>query len=191
VRLNIYFKTETDLIESLCTINWKAYEWTCRGLFRCFSAALMRRDWVKPTKPRVKRTQFQAGLDPGTSGIEASSFTVCATLVDLRFKDIKQSRNSFIEFNIGYILALGDGLNDRGSRVRFLAGAGNFSLHNRVQNGSGVHPASHPMGTRGSFPGIKRPGREADHPPPSSAEVKDCVELYLNSTIRLHVVVLS
>jgi hypothetical protein len=25
---------------------------------------------------------------------------------------------------------------------------------------------------KGSFPGIKRPGRGADHPPPSSAEVK-------------------
>jgi hypothetical protein len=50
------------------------------------------------------------------------------------------------------------GLDDRGSRVRFLAGAGNFSLHHRVQNGSGVHPASYPMGTRGSFPGGKAAG---------------------------------
>jgi hypothetical protein len=30
--------------------------------------------------------------------------------------------------------------------------------HHRVQNGSGAHPASYPMGTRGSFPGVKRPG---------------------------------
>jgi hypothetical protein len=29
--------------------------------------------------------------------------------------------------------------------------------------------------------GIKRPGREADHSPPSSAEVKECVELYFHS----------
>jgi hypothetical protein len=36
------------------------------------------------------------------------------------------------------------------------------------------------MGT-GSFPGIKRPGRGVDHPPPSSAEVKERVELYLYS----------
>jgi hypothetical protein len=28
------------------------------------------------------------------------------------------------------------------------------------------------MGTGGSFPGAKRPGREADHSPPTSAEVK-------------------
>jgi hypothetical protein len=29
---------------------------------------------------------------------------------------------------------------------------------------------------------VKREGREADHSPPSSAEVKECVELYLHST---------
>jgi hypothetical protein len=55
-------------------------------------------------------------------------------------------------------IALGYGMDDRGSRVRFPAGAGNFSLHHRVQNGSGAHPASYPMGTRGSFPGDKAAG---------------------------------
>jgi hypothetical protein len=54
--------------------------------------------------------------------------------------------------------ALGYGLGDRGSRVRFPAGVGNFSLHHRVQNGSGAHPASYTMGTRGSFPGGKAAG---------------------------------
>jgi hypothetical protein len=34
-------------------------------------------------------------------------------------------------------------------------------------------------GYRFSFPGVKRPGRGVDHPPPSSAEVKERVELYL------------
>jgi hypothetical protein len=52
-------------------------------------------------------------------------------------------------------IALGYGLDDRGSRVRFPAGAGNFSFHHCVQNGSGAHPASYPMGTRGSFLGGK------------------------------------
>jgi hypothetical protein len=39
--------------------------------------------------------------------------------------------------------------------------------------------------------GVKRPGREADHSPPASAEVKKWVELYLHSPIHLHGVVLS
>jgi hypothetical protein len=34
--------------------------------------------------------------------------------------------------------------------------------------GSGAHPASYPMGAV-----VKRPGREADHSPPTSAEVKN------------------
>jgi hypothetical protein len=55
-------------------------------------------------------------------------------------------------------IALGYGLDDRGSRVRFPAGAGSCSLHHRVQNGSGAHAASYPMGTRGSFPGSKAAG---------------------------------
>jgi hypothetical protein len=54
-------------------------------------------------------------------------------------------------------IALGYGLDDRGPRVRFPAGTGNFSLHHGVQNGSGAHPASYPMVNRGSFPGGKRP----------------------------------
>jgi hypothetical protein len=36
--------------------------------------------------------------------------------------------------------------------------AGNFSLHHRVQAGSGAHPASYPIGTRVSFPGGKVAG---------------------------------
>jgi hypothetical protein len=52
-------------------------------------------------------------------------------------------------------IALGYGLDDRGSRVRFPMGAGNFSLYHRVQNGSGAQPVFYPMGNRGSFPGGK------------------------------------
>jgi hypothetical protein len=83
-------------------------------------------------------------------------------------------------------IALDYGLDDPGPRVRFPAGAGKFSLHHRVQNGSGAHRASCPVGTGALSLGVKRPGCEADHSPPSSAEVKECVELYLHSTIHLH-----
>jgi len=64
------------------------------------------------------------------------------------------------------------GLDDRAIGVRSPAGAEDFSSSLCVQIGSGAHPASCTMGTRGPFPGAKaRPGRDADHSPPSSAEV--------------------
>jgi len=50
-----------------------------------------------------------------------------------------------------------------------------------VQTGSQAHPASYTMGT-GSFLGVKRPGCGVDHPPPSSAEVKERAELYRHSS---------
>jgi hypothetical protein len=63
-----------------------------------------------------------------------------------------KSRDSSVCISLGY------GLDDRGSRVPFPAGAGNFSLHHRVHNGSGAHPVSYSVGTRGSFPGGKAAG---------------------------------
>jgi len=53
-----------------------------------------------------------------------------------------------------------------------------------VQTGPGAHPASYTKGT-GSFSGVKRPQRGADHPPPPSAEVKERVELYLYPSLGL------
>jgi hypothetical protein len=70
-------------------------------------------------------------------------------------------------------------LDDRAIEIRSPTVA-DFSSSPCVQTGSGAHPASYPMGTGGPFPGGKaRPGRDADHSPPSSAEVKNEKELYL------------
>jgi hypothetical protein len=63
-----------------------------------------------------------------------------------------------------------------GSRfgVRSPTGAEDFSSGPCVQIGTGAHPASYPMGTGGPFPGGKaRTGRDTDHSPPCSAEVKN------------------
>jgi hypothetical protein len=57
-----------------------------------------------------------------------------------------------------------DGLRAGWPGVRFPAGARDFSLLHSVQTGSGVHAIS---------PRLERLGREADHSPPSSAEVKN------------------
>jgi len=57
---------------------------------------------------------------------------------------------------------------------------GDARFFTTVQTGPGAHPASYTIGT-GSFPGVNRPGRGVDQPPPSSVEVKERVELYLCS----------
>jgi len=82
-----------------------------------------------------------------------------------------KSRDSSIFIVTGY------GLDDQMISVRFPAGAGNFSLRQRVQNGSGAHPASYPVGSGALSLGVKQSRSEVDQSPPSSAEVKKCVEL--------------
>jgi hypothetical protein len=75
-------------------------------------------------------------------------------------------------FAIGTGVAQSDyGLSDQGS----IPGRGKeFSSNLCVQTGSGAHPASCTVGTGASFPqGKVRPGRDADHSPPSNAEVKN------------------
>jgi hypothetical protein len=79
------------------------------------------------------------------------------------------------------VTVLGYGMDDRSSRVRFPAGARNFSLHYHVQNGLGPTQPSIQWATGALFLEVKLPGREADHLPQSSAEVKECIELYLHS----------
>jgi hypothetical protein len=69
-------------------------------------------------------------------------------------------------------IALGYGLDDRGSRVRFPAGAGNFSLHHRVYRLRPTQPSIQWVPGALSL-GVKKPGREADRSPTSSAEVKE------------------
>jgi hypothetical protein len=59
------------------------------------------------------------------------------------------------------------------SGVRSSTEAEDFSSNLCVHTGSGDHPASCTMGTGDSFRGGKaRPGRDADHSFPSSADVK-------------------
>jgi hypothetical protein len=70
------------------------------------------------------------------------------------------------------------------SEVRVPVGTGNFSLHHRVQTGSGAHPASYAVGTRGSFSGGK--AAEPWSWPLTSIWYRgqEYVELYLHSPIQ-------
>jgi len=84
----------------------------------------------------------------------------------------------FLELTLGPYssvrIATRYGLDDPGSNP-FKA---RFSAH--IQTGPWNHPPSYTISTV-YFPEVKRPGRRVDHPPPSSAEVKDRVELYFYS----------
>jgi hypothetical protein len=73
-----------------------------------------------------------------------------------------KSRNSSVGIALGY------GLNDRGSRVRFPAGVGNFSRTALGLTQPPIHWVPEALSLE-----VKRPGSEADHSPPSSAEVKE------------------
>jgi hypothetical protein len=53
---------------------------------------------------------------------------------------------------------------------------GGESIPAPVQTGPGAHTASYTMSTK-SFPRVERPERGVEHPPTSSAEVKERVEL--------------
>jgi hypothetical protein len=84
------------------------------------------------------------------------------------------------------------GPDDRGSRVRFPAGAENVSLHHRVQTGSGAHPQPPIQWVPGALSlGVKRLVREADHSPPPRAEFKNAWSCTSTASIRLRGVVLS
>jgi len=60
-----------------------------------------------------------------------------------------------------------------------------FFLRHRVQTCSGAHPVSYPMGTGDLSPWVERPGREANHSPPHSAEIKNAWS-YTSTTLRLN-----
>jgi hypothetical protein len=75
--------------------------------------------------------------------------SVPALLLSAAFKT---NRHDFKSRDSSVGIALGYALDDRCSRVRFLAGAVNFFLHHRVENGCVAHPASYLMDTGRFFP---------------------------------------
>jgi hypothetical protein len=86
-------------------------------------------------------------------------------LVFEEYSLVGMSRDSALGIGTGYRLE------DQEVGVQVPVGSRIFSSPN-IQTGSGVHPTSYPMGTGGSIPGVKRPGSEADHHPPTSDEIR-------------------
>jgi hypothetical protein len=65
--------------------------------------------------------------------------------------------------------------------VRLLEGTGIFLFYTMSKPSLGLTQPPIQWLLGALSPGIKRLGREADISPPSNAEVKECVELYLHS----------
>jgi hypothetical protein len=130
------------------------------------------------------RKKYQE-LQEYTQRVLLTSSTVCYLLpvciMQLLFHTIMLSDNekSFVLFDILLntdMFLLGAGVahsTDWTTGVLFPTEAEDFSSSPCVQTGFGAHPASCPVGTGGPLLGGKaRPGRDADHSPPSSAVVK-------------------
>jgi hypothetical protein len=79
-------------------------------------------------------------------------------------------------------IALGNGLGDRGFESRQGQGIFLFTTASKPALRP-THPPNQCVPGTLSL-GVKRQEREADHSPPSSAGVKECVELYLHSPNR-------
>jgi hypothetical protein len=86
-------------------------------------------------------------------------------------------------------IASGYGLDDRGVEARVQVGSRAYSTSCRPTLGSTQPPIQWVLAALS--PGIKRPGREADHSPPASAEVKKMWIYTSTHPIRLHGVVLN
>jgi hypothetical protein len=81
--------------------------------------------------------------------------------------------NNFRSCDSSVGVALGYGLDDRGSRVRFPAELGIFLFTTVSRPALGLTQPPIQWVPGALSLGVKRPGREAEHSPPSSAEVKN------------------
>ena len=102
--------------------------------------------------------------------------------------DLPSNRNEYQEYLLGGkgcpcvgagialpVLRLATGWKVRGSNP------GRGEIFRTLQDRPWGPPSLLHHGYQIAFPGVKRPGRGVDHPPLSSAEVKERVELYLYS----------
>jgi hypothetical protein len=86
------------------------------------------------------------------------------------------SRDSSVGIATGYVLDDQGGGSSSPGRVK--------NFHFSILSRSALGSPSYKMGTEGSFPGVKRQGREADHSPPTSAEMK---KMWIYTSTPLHV----
>jgi hypothetical protein len=121
---------------------------------RCFHSLVHTENYFQQCKQAFFTVAYSCGAAAHcTAGTQIMSLTLRRITCQLQIR-YGTSHPLYVWAGI----ATGYGLDDRMIGVRFPAEVGNFSLRHRVQNGSGAHPASYPMDTRGSFPGGKAAG---------------------------------
>jgi hypothetical protein len=81
-------------------------------------------------------------------------------------------------------MATGYGLDDQGFNTQWGLGIFHFNTMSRLALGP-TQPRIQWV-SEALSPGVKELRHETDHSPPSSAKVKEYMELYLHSTICLH-----
>jgi hypothetical protein len=108
--------------------------------------------WLK--RPvRLDNERCRKALCPPPAAV-AASLSACTVTIQIT---VSQARQSIQCLTTGWTT---------GVRSRIFPPE-DFSASLCVQTGSGAHPVSCAMGTRGPFPrGKARPGRDADHSPP-------------------------
>jgi hypothetical protein len=124
--------------------------------------------------PGVDSAKWVPGIFLGVKGCRRVRLTTSPSSVSRFFYFSRRIKwlTSHINFLSVSRDSYGYGLDDQGGgisrpgRVKYF----HFSISSRPTLGSTQLPIK--MGTGGSFPGVKRQGREADHSPPTSAEVK-------------------
>jgi hypothetical protein len=115
-------------------------------------------------------------IDFETSELTYRHFLLLGWKKNYHLLDYTQgSRDSSVGIELGYEL------DDRGSRVRLLRGLGIFlfTTASRPVLGPTQPPIQWVTGALSLR--VKLQGHEADHSPPASAEVKECVKLYFHS----------
>jgi hypothetical protein len=90
---------------------------------------------------------------------------------NLRHPGIEQKNTLIFGSSRDGSVGIATGWTAEGSELQSRKGQESSPLHVALTC-SGAHPASYPMGTWDSPPGVKRLGRDANHSPPTSDEVK-------------------
>jgi hypothetical protein len=113
------------------------------------------------------------GMDKGSvRGLVAHRHSL-SSIMTITLQEVL-GRTNLPTFSMAVVAISDYGLDDRAIRIRSPARAKDFSSNLCVQTGSGGPPSLLYNGYRGSCPrGKARPGRDAEHSPPSSAEVKN------------------